>query len=194
MFSENQTNFNPYEQDINQTYPYLDYNEPDPFGNVNYNNITEEPSAPQKPKIDFPEETKNLLNQPLNGIIFPEKNNNEPLNSTNNSLQKELNNVIPHQFQEQQPSIIDGMILNCRNDTPLNSYNLITQSQLMGTEELSQLRSSIMPNKQLSQSNDEFIKVKGIPIITLLDYEDFQKNTVKQSRIPDIKAFIFKKE
>ena len=67
------------------------------------------------------------------------------------------------------------MIFNCCNGTPPNSYNLITQSQLMGTEELSQLRSSIMPNKQLSQNNDEFIKVKGIPTITTLDYEDFQK-------------------
>ena len=193
MFSENQTNFNPYEQDINQIYPYLNYNEPDPFGNINYNNINEEPNAPPERNIDFPEETKNLLNQPLNGIIFPEKNNNEPLNSTSNLFQQELNNIIPHQFQE-QPSIIDGMIFNCCNGTPPNSYNLITQSQLMGTEKLSQLRSSIMPNKQLSQNNDEFIKVKGIPTITPLDYEDFQKNTVKQYRIPDIKAFIFKKE
>lgn len=74
MFSENQTNFNPYEQDINQIYPYLNYNEPDPFGNINYNNINEKPNAPPERNIDFPEETKNLLNQPLNGIIFPEKN------------------------------------------------------------------------------------------------------------------------
>ena len=194
MFSENQTNFNPYEQDINQMYPHLDYNEPDPFGNVNYKNIIEEPNALPERKIDFPEETKNLSNQPLNGIIFPEKNNNEPLSSTSNLFQKELNDIIPHQFQEQQPSIVDGMIFNYRNNTSPNSYNFITQSQLMGTEELSQLRSSIMPNKQLSQHNDEFIKVKGIPTITPLDYEDFQKNTVKQIRIPDIKAFIFKKE
>ena len=194
MCDKNQTNLNPHEQNINQICPNLYYNEPDPFGIANYN-VIEQPNVSPERIVDFPEELKNLSNQPLNAIPFPEGNNTESLNSTVILSQRELNDInIPYQNQEQQPSIIDGIIFNCRNDPSPNSYCLLTQSQLMGTEQLSQFRSSIMPNKQLSQNNDEFIKVKGIPTFTSFEYENFQQNTVKPSRIPEIKAFLFKND